>query len=295
MGFEYLKNTSAGNNKNWAEITREERYFCAELFYALKDPLVKQNFVAKTLIQGLNLPIEITAPAEIGYEVCFYRDYWDYFRRGKLPDITPLPKKRFSPKRTFDLCVFLPKAIIIIEAKVQEGFKNKQLGEFQKDLAGVEALIKETAVGEAPKVYLVGLAAAAYWKNCREETKEKFSGRILSWDDTPLPKELIDRINAICEDRGIIDKKSKSDMSPLMTNQKERKPRMSQIYVNHSSKAIHTPVPGSRHEEQILGRIQAKEEGWDTACRSLEEAARKYPEYKPCEMPTCRRGRGEFR
>jgi len=30
MGLSYLK------NKNWSEITREERYFCAELYFAIK-------------------------------------------------------------------------------------------------------------------------------------------------------------------------------------------------------------------------------------------------------------------
>ena len=86
---------------------------------------------------------------EIGYEVCFDRDYWDCFREGHSP---------YSPKRTFDLCVFLPQDIIIIEAKVHEGFTNKQMGEFVSDIEAVKALVRETTGTNNLGVHLIGLA-----------------------------------------------------------------------------------------------------------------------------------------
>lgn len=42
MSFSYL------NNKKWSQITRDERFFCAELYFEIKkDPAMFLNWLAK--------------------------------------------------------------------------------------------------------------------------------------------------------------------------------------------------------------------------------------------------------
>lgn len=84
--------------KPWLEITREERYFCAELFFEIRnDPKRFINFLNKNKILEFNPDQDW----EIGYEVCFYRDllYSDRKRVRKY--------EKYPTKRTFDLCLFI--------------------------------------------------------------------------------------------------------------------------------------------------------------------------------------------
>jgi hypothetical protein len=58
--------------KPWSEITREEIYFCAELFFEIRKGV-------KKFIQFLNINPSFNLNKdeewEVGFEVCFYRDY----------------------------------------------------------------------------------------------------------------------------------------------------------------------------------------------------------------------------
>jgi hypothetical protein len=53
------------NGKTWDQVTREERFFCAELYLKFKENWMP--FLEKYKINAEN-------EYEIGYEVCFYRD-----------------------------------------------------------------------------------------------------------------------------------------------------------------------------------------------------------------------------
>jgi len=64
--FTYLRNNS------WSQITREERYFCAELHFEIKkDP---KQFIS-FLNDRLKKKFSADQHWEVGYEVCFFRDY----------------------------------------------------------------------------------------------------------------------------------------------------------------------------------------------------------------------------
>ena len=93
-GLQYFKNTS------WADITREERYFCAELFFDIKKS--PKQFV-EFLNKKLEMNFDIDQHWEIGYEVCLYRDY--LFSIGE-PVRPKYKEQKYPQKRTFDLCLF---------------------------------------------------------------------------------------------------------------------------------------------------------------------------------------------
>ena len=69
MGFDYLKGLY------WRDVTRDERYFCAELFFEIKkDVPAFVKWLQQNKVVDINAN-ELQAQWEIGYEVCFYRDY----------------------------------------------------------------------------------------------------------------------------------------------------------------------------------------------------------------------------
>lgn len=155
MGFSYLDGMS------WAEVTRDERFFCQHLF-----SLIRRDGPAKFLAYvnreaGTSLPLDVDW--EPAYEACFYRDLRHL--RGKSDPL-------YSPKRTFDLCLFSEHAILIIEAKAQQGFDADQLTSFAADRGEVEKLTGVTA-------YVVGLASSAcpVTPGCAEV----FDGPLLTW------------------------------------------------------------------------------------------------------------------
>lgn len=127
-GWSYL------DYRRWASISREERYFCAHLY-----ALAYQN--PRRLVQAINAralhasarqrwePLSEMDDWELGFEVCLFRD----LRHQKL---LRGPVQAVSLKRTFDLCLFSERRIVVIEAKAQQGFENDrvQLDAFAKDL-----------------------------------------------------------------------------------------------------------------------------------------------------------------
>ncbi len=177
MGLRYL------GGRSWADITREERFFCAHLF-----TLIRQRGVV-AFVKHLNdrhkAESDLAAEWEIAYEACFYRDLWQHRgRKGVL----------FSPKRTFDLCLLSDDAIVIIEAKAHQEFDEQQLAVFERDK---ERLKTETGVG---RVLLAALASSRYMPPDR--VRAFFNGPYLTWwemaelyDDDPILK----RADAIYE------------------------------------------------------------------------------------------------
>lgn len=156
MGLRYLDGLS------WADITREERYFCQHL-YGLINKAGADSFV-KHLNESLGLSLQVDANWEAAYEVCFYRDLWHHQNRSGRP---------FSPKRTFDLCMFSDSAIVIIEAKAHQQFDSDQLLSFAQDRAEVR---RQTGVED---VILIGLVSSRY--SVPEHVRTHFDGRILTW------------------------------------------------------------------------------------------------------------------
>ena len=161
MGFEYFK------KKKWIEITREERLFSAYLYFSIKENEGK-------FISWLNqkLGYEKYNPSgtwEVGYEVCLYRDYLKFFKEKRTA--------KFSRKRTFDLCLFSEKNIIIIEAKVQQAFKNKQVDDIVKDKIMIPSLLGTKDLN----IDIVALCSSKYI-NSKSKVFEKFDMSI-SWQE----------------------------------------------------------------------------------------------------------------
>ena len=150
------------NNQTWSEITREERYFCAELFYEIRN-----NPIPFLSIIGRNNDIEY----ELGYEVCLYRDV-SYSQKRSIKS-SPFPQKR-----TFDLALFSDEEIIIIEAKANQGFDNQQLNDFKKDKELIMNLF-QIDQKEHFEISLIALVSSRYRPS--PATKEFFSNSFITW------------------------------------------------------------------------------------------------------------------
>lgn len=154
----------------WSDWTREERFFCTVLFgHGAKAPDDFARWVVKQA--GLDERLLGVEGWDLGYEVCLYRDYlWEQQK---------LAGTRLPLKRTFDLCLFAPEAMVIIEAKCFEDFSTKQNKEFEKDPARVRQLLGRPDL----PVYLVALASSHYLgsRRLRAGTLDAFEGHHLSW------------------------------------------------------------------------------------------------------------------
>ena len=144
MGFSYLQ------NKNWLEITREERLYCAFLYWDIKDR--EKNFIS-WLDDNHGLQLDSDAGWEIGYEVCFYRD----LLKSRGESVNPI---QYSSKRTFDLCLFSEEAMVIIEAKVRQMFKESQIRAFQKDRDDIPKIVDKKI-----DTKIIALASSRYYEN----------------------------------------------------------------------------------------------------------------------------------
>lgn len=159
MGFSYL------NGKRWAEVTREERFFCQRLFTLAVKDCGKGIFSCVKDHQGNRRPLD--GQWEPAFEVCFYRDLWHLKKKeGPL----------YSPKRTFDLVFFSKKTILILEAKAQQGFNLSQLKKLKyEDRKHIECL---TGVSD---VLIYGLISSRYTP--RPDTIKLLDGPPLKWCD----------------------------------------------------------------------------------------------------------------
>jgi hypothetical protein len=156
------------NGKTWNQITREERLFCAELYFKLKENL--RPFLEEC-------KIDLNSNYDVGYEVCFYRDILREYNMEKYNNL-------FPHKRTFDLALFSEKEIYIFEAKCQQGFKNNQLMKFKdKELIRklFEKINQEKNINlNIPNIQLGAIISKKY--NLKKETKKIFDN-IIYWED----------------------------------------------------------------------------------------------------------------
>lgn len=165
MAIDYLR------NRPWSDWTREERFFCAMLYmHTMKDPAA---FAAR-LIKTARLDISAEGDWDLGFEVCFYRDF--LWQQGKSARKLPLPAKR-----TFDLCLFGERDIIVIEAKVCEKFGKIQAEEFKKEKERIGRIDGLKHLG----IHMVALASSVYFANAarfgRKETLAAFDGHVVTW------------------------------------------------------------------------------------------------------------------
>lgn len=153
MGFTYL------HNNKWEEITREERFFCSHLFYKIKQNTIK-NFINFLNSKNDSFKINSDNNWDIGYEVCFYRDI--LHMRGDT-----ISNTEYSPKRTFDLCLFSNSNIIILEAKAHEQFKRDNIALLRDDKNQIPDFIKQKDM----KIKTISIASSNYYKQIQKKEK----------------------------------------------------------------------------------------------------------------------------
>ena len=177
MGFSYL------GGKRWADITREERFFCQHLFSLLKRD--SGNRLLSHINEHSGTSFCLDAEWEPAFEVCFYRDLkyerkdWDHY---------------YSPKRTFDLCMFSEKAIVILEAKAQQPFEPSQVENFSTDRTKVKCITGVNCV------WVGGLASSKYQPT--DLVKDKLDGCLVTWKALSCiygNDEILARADCLCK------------------------------------------------------------------------------------------------
>lgn len=169
MKYGYLK------NNNWSDITRDERTFCLYLFSAFQndpDKFAKLIQNSASPYAGFNNSLTLEGQNwELGYEVCFYRDLLFEYGKGIRSEVTKIQKQTGIKnankliKRTFDLCLFSEKEIVIIEAKSYESFNTSQLIDFKYDKFYINEIFGYLGITNPPKIYFVILASSHYYES----------------------------------------------------------------------------------------------------------------------------------
>jgi hypothetical protein len=148
------------DGKSWETVTRDERTFCAELFYLVRENI--GNFV-EYLNEKHDAELVEAANWELAFEAVFYRDV----HRHMKADVC------YSGKRTFDLALLSDAQILIIEAKAQGGHGGAQLRTLEADCKAVTDLTGVSTVRVA------SLVSSEY--SPKAETLEQFDGPHLNW------------------------------------------------------------------------------------------------------------------
>ncbi len=168
MSLAYLR------DQPWSAWTREERYFCGVLYqHASRNTPDFAQWLISTA--GLN-SVEPDGSWDLGWEVCLARDV--AWHRGESAKANS-----WSAKRTFDLCLFGERNIIIIEAKVCEIFKGQQHASFEGDAE----MIAQIPGFSQLRVVHVALASSRYLLAARSEKRRNalkvFGQQTVSWQD----------------------------------------------------------------------------------------------------------------
>ncbi|MCP4121026.1 MAG: hypothetical protein GY751_04675 [Bacteroidetes bacterium] len=208
----YFKNKN--DWRNWDRITREERVFCFELFNEIRKGDLEKNTALFNLLkkkynvskfqkensqnilpkEKLDLWSKLKpGDFQVGVEVCFFRDLLKW-NDGHVKD------SEYSQKRTFDLALFSEKAIIIIEAKANQGFEKTQLDDIENDEKKISNLFKELEFS-IPSVFSIALYSSKY--KPIPKTKAYFHSCI-TWEEISgiykSSKPIFDRANEIYGD-----------------------------------------------------------------------------------------------
>ena len=162
-------------------MSREERFFCARLYESMR-----HDIHLSATLNSIPTPGDINYFAnkkilsteqqpEIAFEVCFYRDF-QYYMDWNLKDkglSKRTQKNPFSPKRTFDLCFFSEKEIILIEAKVYSPLTSSQNKSFLKDKEQIPTLFKDYGITNIPRINLVLICSSAYYRTPTFDPRRK--------------------------------------------------------------------------------------------------------------------------
>lgn len=143
----------------WSELSRDERYYCAHLFQLMSN---NKEQTITWIRDNLYKEMDLNKSWEIGYEVCFYRDYFHWFKKGES-----IKSSIYPEKRTFDLVLFSDDEIIIIEAKAHEIFKQKQIADIEEDKRLIAMLFHHKV-----SVKCFALASSKYFDNSKKFNKE---------------------------------------------------------------------------------------------------------------------------
>ncbi|GAB6390922.1 MAG: hypothetical protein MdMp014T_0295 [Treponematales bacterium] len=171
------------HSKSWAEVTREERFFCAELFSLIREDETRKPFFDLLGIEGK----EKQDSFDVGFEVCFYRDVlWKYGERVK--------KTYFPQKRTFDLALMSDTDLYLIEAKAHECEKSKDLATIKRDKTRIKKLCKRLKV-KLPEVHTIALVSSGYHDKLLE--KGWFGKKVITWAEVADEYEKVKRTQEI--------------------------------------------------------------------------------------------------
>ncbi len=190
MAVQYLKSNT------WKEVSRDERLFCSYLYHYIK---VNTPAFINLINENENTieKLETNCSWEIGFEVNIYRDLFG-----------------MKTKRTFDLCLFSEKTIVIIEAKAHQGFDSTQSKEFKKDKEKLKNLISKYLNADV-EIKICALASSRYYHNIKEKHKilklpfEFKSDFILSWKDcsTIFDNEIFNQADEVYKKKPLIKTK----------------------------------------------------------------------------------------
>lgn len=181
MGIPIFGKNSSGEDRSWNDISREERLFCSHLYHQILSFGGATRFLERfaklrSPYSGFDNKPDFNTSAywEVSFEVCFYRD----FLKAQGKDVS---ESNFSQKRTFDLCFFSEKEIIIVEAKAQGGLDKEQIDSLNRDPNDIENLFDEYPMGPSigrKNVSIVFIAASKYFKS-PAFSQEKGLGKML--------------------------------------------------------------------------------------------------------------------
>jgi hypothetical protein len=177
MKIKYLKDNS------WIEVTREERMFCAELFFQMRHNIIPFLKLIKP---------DTSKKYDVGFEVCLYRDVLYKFEKS-------VKKEKLPQKRTFDLVLMAEDEIILIEAKAKQGFDNIQLDYFDKDKVHLEKLFS-IINHPMPQISIMAIHSDKY--NPSASTISHFD-KLITWNQIsmiyPESKTIFERANIVYE------------------------------------------------------------------------------------------------
>lgn len=158
-----------GSHTGWWQVSREERYFCAELYRVVWG---KEAKFVRFLNEKYGERLRENSNWELGYEVCFYRD-WRKFTDSRDLD------SELSMKRTFDLVLFSDAQVVVFEAKAHQHYDTEQLKDLKKDKENVAKCIKQRVVNP-PEVLTAGIKSGRY--KSKQVTLDRFDLRpLIDW------------------------------------------------------------------------------------------------------------------
>lgn len=163
------------DGEKWAEITREERQFCADLYLEIRDQpsefvrFIKECKPKETPAESLDEELDW----EVAYEMAYYRDLI-YSKKAKGVEC------KGSLHRKFDLALISDHQLIIVEAKAQQGFTTDDEKAYKADLKDIRASRNDQGVA----VFLVALCSSRLFNSYKREIEiEQVADYVITWKD----------------------------------------------------------------------------------------------------------------